>query len=52
MGRDVSKFLCYVLRHRPEEIGVTLDPAGYVDAAALVRAMPPRAYLCGATAVT
>ncbi len=42
MGRDVSKFLCYVLRHRPEEIGVTLDPAGYVDAAELVRAMQPR----------
>lgn len=52
MGRDVSKFLCYVLRHRPEEIGVTLDPAGYVDAAELVRAMQPCAYLCGATAVT
>ncbi len=42
MGRDISKFLCYVLRHRPEEIGVTLDPAGYVDAAELVRAMQPR----------
>ena len=41
-SRDVSKFLCYVLRHRPEEIGLTLDPSGYVDAAELVRAMRPR----------
>ncbi len=40
--RDVSKFLCYVLRHRPEEIGVRLDPSGYVDAAELVSAMRPR----------
>ena len=39
---DVSKFLCYVLRHRPEEIGVRLDPSGYVDAAELVSAMRSR----------
>ena len=42
MSREVSKFLCYVLRHRPEEIGVSLDPSGYVDAAELVLAMRPR----------
>ena len=39
---DVSKFLCYVLRHRPEKIGVRLDPSGYVDAAELVSAMRSR----------
>ncbi len=42
MSVDVSKFLCYVLRHRPEEIGVRLDPSGYVDAAELVSAMRSR----------
>ena len=26
-----SKFLSYILRHRPDEIGVELDRAGYVD---------------------
>lgn len=27
----VSKFLSYVLRHKPEKLGVTLDPNGWVD---------------------
>lgn len=27
----VSKFLSLVLRHRPERIGITLDPAGWVN---------------------
>lgn len=28
--REVSKFLSFVLRHAPEEIGIKLDPAGWV----------------------
>jgi len=28
---QVSKFLSYVLRHRPDEIGLVLDSAGWVD---------------------
>ncbi|HRG96056.1 MAG TPA: RNA 2'-phosphotransferase [Polyangiaceae bacterium] len=31
-----SKFLSYVLRHRPEELGLTLDPQGWVDVALLL----------------
>ncbi|MFT2622233.1 RNA 2'-phosphotransferase, partial [Escherichia coli] len=26
-----SKFLSLVLRHKPEEIGLQLDPAGWAD---------------------
>lgn len=33
-----SKFLSLVLRHRPELIGITLDSAGWVSAAELLRA--------------
>ncbi|MDQ7820029.1 MAG: RNA 2'-phosphotransferase [Armatimonadota bacterium] len=37
----LSRFLALVLRHRPESVGVALDPSGYVDidtlAAALAR---------------
>jgi len=32
---DVSKFLSYVLRHAPEEIGLTLDGEGWTDYAEL-----------------
>lgn len=28
-SNDLSKFLSYVLRHRPDEIGITLDPQGW-----------------------
>ncbi len=28
---QISKFLSFVLRHRPDEIGVQLDPAGWID---------------------
>lgn len=31
-----SKFLSYVLRHRPDELGLTLDPNGWVDVALLL----------------
>jgi len=33
-----SKFLSLVLRHRPEMIGIALDPAGWVSVAELLRA--------------
>lgn len=39
MGDDpkkISKFLSYVLRHRPDEIGLTLDPNGWVPVADLI----------------
>jgi len=32
-----SRFLTYVLRHEPERIGLTLDPAGWADVDTLVR---------------
>lgn len=31
-----SKFLSYILRHRPDEIGLNLDPAGWVDISVLI----------------
>lgn len=33
-----SKFLSYVLRHRPDEIGIQLDDSGWVEVDALLRA--------------
>ncbi|WP_089405506.1 RNA 2'-phosphotransferase [Geodermatophilus saharensis] len=42
-GRDdvvrVSKRLSYVLRHRPDSVGLTLDDAGWVDVDALLAAL-------------
>jgi putative RNA 2'-phosphotransferase len=35
----VSKRLSYVLRHRPESIGITLDDAGWTDVAGLLEAL-------------
>ena len=29
--KDTSKFLSYVLRHKPDAIGLTLDPEGWAD---------------------
>ncbi|WP_073130052.1 RNA 2'-phosphotransferase [Palleronia salina] len=34
-----SKFLSLILRHKPEEVGLTLDPAGWVPIDRLLRAM-------------
>ncbi|MBE7549825.1 MAG: RNA 2'-phosphotransferase [Anaerolineales bacterium] len=34
----ISKFLSLVLRHKPETIGLTLDPAGWVSVVELLRA--------------
>jgi putative RNA 2'-phosphotransferase len=35
---DISKFLSYILRHKPQAIGITLDGEGWVDIAALIEA--------------
>ena len=35
----VSKRLSYVLRHRPDSVGLTLDAAGWVDVATLLDAL-------------
>ncbi len=35
----VSKRLSYVLRHRPDSVGLTLDEAGWVDVEALLAAL-------------
>ncbi len=34
----ISKFLSLVLRHEPDEIGITLDDAGWVDVTILLEA--------------
>lgn len=35
--KGYSKFLSYVLRHHPQEIGLTLDKAGYADVEQLLK---------------
>lgn len=35
--RNHSKFLSYILRHRPDEIGLTLDRAGYASVEQLLK---------------
>lgn len=37
--RKTSKFLSLVLRHQPEKIGITLDPAGWTPIDSLIKAM-------------
>jgi len=37
--REMSKFLSFVLRHRPESIGITLDRTGWTDVATLLDAL-------------
>ena len=34
---EVSKFLSYVLRHKPEAIGLTLDTEGWANIDALIQ---------------
>jgi putative RNA 2'-phosphotransferase len=33
-----SKFLCWVLRHRPDHLGLSLDPHGWADISELISA--------------
>lgn len=40
----ISKFLSLVLRHKPEEIGITLDAAGWVPVAELLNACHTRGF--------
>lgn len=35
----LSRFLALVLRHRPESVGLELDPSGFVDVDSLVKAL-------------
>lgn len=44
----ISKFLSLILRHKPEEIGLTLDPNGWADVEELLR---PRR-VCGLSSVS
>jgi putative RNA 2'-phosphotransferase len=34
--QDLSKFLCYILRHKPETIGLSLDEFGYAEVHELI----------------
>ena len=44
--KSVSKFLSLILRHRPEQIGITLDKNGWVDIDILLtQANHPKAQL-------
>lgn len=38
----VGKFISYVLRHHPEEIGITLDKSGYADTRELIEGVAKR----------
>ncbi|HEX4841968.1 MAG TPA: RNA 2'-phosphotransferase [bacterium] len=35
----LGRFLALVLRHKPDSVGITLDPAGFVEVEALARAI-------------
>lgn len=41
-ARAISKFMSYVLRHKPEDAGLTMDENGWVDAHDLVVAIRER----------
>ena len=42
MAKNLSRRLSYVLRHRPDTIGITLDDAGWTDVDALLDALRVR----------
>lgn len=44
--RRLSKTLSYYLRHRPDELGLTLGPGGYVSVDDLLRALGGRGIAC------
>lgn len=39
MSKNISKTLSYILRHKPEEFGLTMDDHGWVDVQKLVDAL-------------
>lgn len=41
-ARRISRFLSLVLRHRPQEIGIQLDPQGWVEVESLISAVNTR----------
>lgn len=41
-NKRLSKLLSYILRHRPDEYGVELDEAGWVDVSVLLEALAAR----------
>ena len=40
----LSKFLSFVLRHKPEEIGIQLDEAGWAEVEALLQGCEAKGY--------
>jgi putative RNA 2'-phosphotransferase len=41
--RNLSKYLSYVLRHRPDELGIELDKQGWTDVAILLEKLAKKA---------
>lgn len=41
-GNKISKYLSYILRHHPEDIGITLDEHGWADVYELIKGMEKR----------
>lgn len=37
--KDISKFICLILRHKPEIIGITLDEHGWADVDELIKGL-------------
>lgn len=35
--REIGKYMAYILRHKPEEIGIELDPYGYANVEAFIQ---------------
>lgn len=44
-SQECSKFLAYILRHKPEEIGISLDEFGYADINELISKFPKKFHL-------
>jgi putative RNA 2'-phosphotransferase len=40
----ISKFISLVLRHKPEEIGLTLDQYGYMNTSDLIKGINEKGY--------
>lgn len=42
----IGKYLCFILRHHPEKIGITLDEHGWADVNELLAGISERCPLC------
>mgnify|MGYP000508917448 FL=1 len=42
----IGKYLCFILRHHPEKIGITLDEHGWADVDELLAGISERCPLC------